>query len=142
MKAFPVEPFTHHKGEMAKEASSRALGTDDALALKPASAAALRPASAPCLRQAESAQVPEAEPAATRALPVSGGRKAAFPSSHTGFSPRWQARCTTGLQPPAMATKSQAIELMPVAARHLDAADGLRPLHVGDDAALDDRGAA
>ena len=80
---------------------------------KPAAMAAAAPAEMPSARQSASSKLPRPEPMVCWFGTTVLGTKAASSSSQRSLPCRWECRCTSGLQPPETASRSQAISSTP-----------------------------
>ena len=98
---------TTHSGASGSSAASSTVGVHAAWrALEPARRAASVPAATPSVRHACSAKLPLAAPAEHSACTGAPGTKHALTGSKRGRPPACAWRCTTGLQPPDIATRS------------------------------------
>ena len=104
-------------GSSGASAACSKSGNLTALAVSPSASTALRPAWSASARPTPISITPLAAPAgitnpspvAPKGGRVSSGRNIACSSSQTSLPPQWLQRCTTGDQPPDIATASQAI---------------------------------
>ncbi len=97
---------------MARGTTASASGSGSSATLKPQRPAASLPASSPSRRQSCKVILPLPLPAEMLAWVAAPGRKHSAASSQAILPPDCECRCTAGLKPPDIASKSQLMAIV------------------------------